>query len=159
MRQWRNSLLLFALVAASLAQSGSTPLTNADVRRVGETLRCMCGCSYTITSCNMLNCSGAEPARARLLELVQKGMSDDEVRAEFVKTHGRVVLTKPPSDGFNLVGWVMPFAATGAGFALVFWLISHLYRRRPVAASGPAVETPELTRYREQIEKDLSKLD
>lgn len=160
MRHWRNSLVLFALVAVSLAQTGgSTPLTNADVRRVGETLRCMCGCSYTVTSCNMLNCSGAEPARAKLLELVQKGLSDDEVRAEFVKTYGRVVLTKPPSDGFNLVGWVMPFAATGMGLALIIWLISRLYRRAPAAASGPAVETDELTRYREQIEKDLSKLD
>lgn len=159
MRRWRSSLLLLALAAASLAQSGSTPLTNAAVRRVGETLRCMCGCSYTVTSCNMLNCSGAEPARARLLELVNKGMSDEEIRAEFVKTYGRVVLTKPPSDGFNLVGWVMPFAATGAGFALVFWLIRRLYLPRPAQAAGAAVESGELTRYREQIEKDLSKLD
>ncbi len=160
MRQWRSSLVLFALVAVSLAQTGgSTPLTNAGVRRVGETLRCMCGCSYTVTSCNMLNCSGAEPARAKLLELVQKGLSDDEIRAEFVKTYGRVVLTKPPSDGFNLVGWVMPFAATGVGLALIIWLISRLYRRVPADAGVPLVETGDLKRYREQIEKDLSKLD
>jgi cytochrome c-type biogenesis protein CcmH/NrfF len=79
MRPWRSSLVLFA------------PLTNADVRRVGETLRCMCGCSYTVTSCNMLNCSGVEQARAMLLELVRKGLSDDEIRAEFVKIHGPVV--------------------------------------------------------------------
>jgi len=159
MRQWRSSLVLFALVAASLAQTGSTPLTNADVRRVGETVRCMCGCSYTVTSCNMLNCSGVEPARAKLLELVQKGLSDDDVRGEFVKIYGRVVLTKPPSDGFNLVGWLMPFAVTGAGLALVIWLISHLYRRTPAVDAGPGLESDELKRYREQIEKDLSKLD
>ncbi|MCX6637895.1 MAG: cytochrome c-type biogenesis protein CcmH [Acidobacteria bacterium] len=152
-------MVLFALVATSLAQTGSMPLTNADVRRVGETLRCMCGCSYTVTSCNMLNCSGAERARAMLLELVQKGLSDDEIRAEFVKIHGRVVLTKPPSDGFNLVGWVMPFAAAGAGLAFVFWLIARLYRRSPAAPEGSAVDSEELKRYREQIEKDLSKLD
>jgi cytochrome c-type biogenesis protein CcmH/NrfF len=159
MRQWRSSLILFALVAASLAQTGSTPLTNADVRRVGETLRCMCGCSYTVTSCNMLNCSGAERARAMLLDLVEKGLSDDEIRAEFVKVYGRVVLTKPPSDGFNLVGWVMPFFAAGAGLAFVFWLIARLYRRAPAAPLAAAVESEELKRYREQIEKDLSKLD
>ena len=159
MRQWRSSLVLFALVAASLAQTGSTPLTNADVRRVGETLRCMCGCSYTVTSCNMLNCSGAEQARAMLLDLVQKGLSDDDIRAEFVKVHGRVVLTKPPSDGFNLLGWVMPFAAAGAGLAFVFWFIARLYRRAPAVAPGPALESDELKRYREQIEKDFSELD
>ena len=50
--------------------------------------------------------------------------------------YGRVVLTKPPSDGFNLVGWVMPFFAAGAGLAFVFWLISHLYRRAPAVAAG-----------------------
>ncbi|MDP2999328.1 MAG: cytochrome c-type biogenesis protein CcmH [Bryobacterales bacterium] len=159
MRQWRSSLVLFALVAAGLAQTGSTPLTNADVRRVGETLRCMCGCSYTVTSCNMLNCSGAEQARAMLLDLVQKDLSDDQIRAEFVKIHGRVVLTKPPSDGFNLVGWVMPFAAAAAGLAFVFWLIAHLYRRAPATPIGVAVDSDELKRYREQMEKDFSKLD
>lgn len=163
MRRWRSSLFLFTLVAAGLAQTGGTPLTNADVRRVGETLRCMCGCSYTVTSCNMLSCSGAEPARAKLLELVQKGLSDDAVREEFVKIHGRVVLTKPPSDGFNLVGWVMPFVATGVGLALVVWLISRLYRRPSLAVAGGVpsgpVESDELKRYREEIEKDLSKLD
>lgn len=160
MRQWKSSLILFALVAGCLAQTGGGPLTNPDVRRVGETLRCMCGCSYTVTSCNMLNCSGAEPARAKLLELVQKGLSDDAIREEFVKQYGRVVLTKPPSDGFNLVGWIMPFAAAGAGLALVFWLISHLYRRAPaVAGAGPEVESDQMKRYRDQIEKDLAKLD
>jgi cytochrome c-type biogenesis protein CcmH len=160
MRQWKSSLVLFALVGASLAQTGGTPLTNPDVRRVGETLRCMCGCSYTVTSCNMLNCSGAEPARAKLLELVQKGLSDDAIREEFVKQYGRVVLTKPPSDGFNLVGWIMPFAAAGLGLALVFWLISRLYRRAPaVSVAAGAVESDQMKRYRDQIEKDMSKLD
>jgi len=159
MRQWRSSLVLFALVAAGLAQTGSTPLTNAYVRRVGETLRCMCGCNYTVTSCNMLNCAGAEQARAMLLDLVQKDLSDDEIRGEFVKVHGRVVLTKPPSDGFNLVGWVMPFAAAGAGLAFVFWLIAHLYRVAQPLGCEDSLESDDLTRYREQIEKDLSKLD
>ena len=113
LRRWRNSYpparcWWRPAWRRPAARRSPTP----DVRRVGETLRCMCGCSYTVTSCNMLNCSGAEPARAKLLELVRKGLSDEAIREEFVKIHGRVVLIKPPSDGFNLVGWMMPFAAT-----------------------------------------------
>jgi len=157
MLRLKNSLLLLVLVVASLAQTGVNPLANAEVRRIGEKLRCMCGaCSYTVTSCNMLRCHGAEPMRAKLLAMVEKGMTEQAILDEFAREYGRVVLTKPPSDGFNLLGWVMPFVAIAAGLLVIWWFIQHF--RKP-AAGTPAAEPEALARYRDRIEKDLEKLD
>lgn len=158
MLRLRNSLLLVALVAACLAQTGTTPLANADVRRIGEKLRCMCGsCNYTVTSCNMLHCHGAEPMREKLLAMVGQGMSEDAILGAFAAEYGRIVLMQPPSDGFNLLAWVMPFVAIVAGLAAIWWFIQRFRKPPavPVASADPAI----LARYQDQIEKDLSKLD
>jgi hypothetical protein len=42
---------------------------------------------------------------------------------------------------------------------MVFWFVRRYYRK-PAAAAAPAVvDDPEYARYREQIEKDLARLD
>jgi len=157
MRLLRSSLLALALAAASLPQGGS-PLENARVRRLGDQLACLCGCGSTITSCNMLHCHFAEPAREKLLAMVNAGESDAAIFNAFVKEYGKRILLKPPAEGFNLLGWVMPFVALALGLAVVWWLIQRF--RKPVAvAGGPDLDPAALARYRERIEKDLEKLD
>ena len=157
MRLLRSSLLALALAAASLPQGGS-PLENARVRRLGDQLACLCGCGSTITSCNMLHCHFAEPAREKLLALVNAGLPDQAIFDAFVKQHGVRILLKPPAEGFNLLGWVMPFVGIALGLVMVWWLIQRF--RKPVAgAGGPDLDPATLARYQERIEKDLKKLD
>lgn len=157
MRLLRSSLLALALAAASLPQGGS-PLENARVRRLGDQLACLCGCGSTITSCNMLHCHFAEPAREKLLAMVDAGESDAAILDAFVKEYGKRILLKPPAEGFNLLGWIMPFVALALGLAVVWWLIQRF--RKPLAvAGGPDLDPAALARYQERIEKDLEKLD
>lgn len=146
--------LLFAV--SSPAQQ-PTPLVDPEVRRIGEQLRCMCeGCSYTVTSCNMLSCKGAEYGRAKLLRLVQQGLNEEQIKADFVKEFGTIVLTKPPSTGFNLLGWVMPFVVLLAGLLLV-WFVLKRFLRKP--ATVPAVDDEILSRYQGRIDQDLKTLE
>jgi cytochrome c-type biogenesis protein CcmH len=152
-RQLRSSLLALALAALMLGQGG-TPLENPRVRRLGDQLACLCGCGSSITSCNMLHCHFSEPARKKLLSLVNAGESDSNILAAFVLEYGQQVLLKPPSEGFNLLGWLMPFIAIAAGLALVWWLIRRF--RRPLAAVAGPEPDPALMA---QIEKDLDNLD
>ncbi len=156
MRLLRSSLLALALAAASLPQTGS-PLENARVRRLGDLLACLCGCGSTITSCNMLHCHFSEPARAKLLALVNAGESDAAIFDAFVQQYGKQILLKPPAEGFNLLGWVMPFLGIALGLAVVWWLIQRF--RKPLAVAGPELDPAVLARYRERIDKDLDKLD
>lgn len=155
MPRFKNSLLLLVIAAGLLPAQEPTPLVNPEVRRIGEQLRCMCGCNYTVTSCNMLSCEGAEYGRAKLLKLVQAGLSEKEIKASFVEEFGTVVLTSPPAEGFNLVGWVMPFVALLAGLLVVWWLLKT-YLKKPATE---AVDDSVLDRYRDRIEKDLTDFD
>jgi cytochrome c-type biogenesis protein CcmH len=139
--------------------TGSVPLQNPHVRTVGELLTCQCGCGASITSCNMMNCHFAEPARERLLKLVEAGATDEQILAAFEKDYGKSILRQPPAQGFDLLAWVMPFAGLGAGLVLVWLVLQHYMKRRPAAATVAVGESDELKRYRERIEKELADMD
>lgn len=157
---WRARVLLIGLLAFALAH-GATPLTNQRVRQLGEMLHCMCGCNSSVTSCNMINCHFSDPVRHRLLTLVEQGASDKDIFAEMETTYGKAILRQPPSEGFYLMSWVMPFAGLAAGLAVILLLIRFYFSRRPAAAVAGAApaESPEMARYKERIEKDLADLD
>jgi cytochrome c-type biogenesis protein CcmH/NrfF len=157
MSRLRSSLLVVIAALLTMGQ-GDNPLLNVRVRRLGEQLGCLCGCGASVTSCNMLQCHFALPARQKLLKMVEAGESDQAIFAAFVKENGPRILLKPPAEGFNLVGWLMPFAAIVAGLAFVWWLIGR-FRRPLAAAGGPQVDESVLARYRERIDKDTENLD
>jgi cytochrome c-type biogenesis protein CcmH len=162
----RSSLLwpIRPVLAASFAVAlaiASVPLNNPRVRALGELLKCQCGCPYTVSSCDMRNCHFADPVRAELLKMVEAGMSEKEILGVFETRHGKHILTRPPAEGFYLIGWVMPFAGLGLGLTLIVLLLQRYLKRRQTAPAlpGAAPESPELARYREKIEKDLAGLE
>ena len=158
----RSKLLLALLLTGALMQ-GTVPLTNERVRRLGDMLKCKCGCNASITGCNMINCHFADPVRTELLRLVDAGSSDDDIFASIQATHGKDVMLKPPSEGgFFIMGWAMPFAVLAGGFGLLYLVLQGYRKRRPLTASGadavPEV-SPELAKYQARIDKDLSDLE
>ncbi|MCS6952804.1 MAG: cytochrome c-type biogenesis protein CcmH [Bryobacterales bacterium] len=155
MRRWKSSALIVVLAAAALSQTASQLQSDA-VRRVGAHLACLCGaCKNTVADCPMLECHFAKPARVRIAALQAQGKSDSEIIALFVAEHGKQVLAVPPAEGFNLLAWTMPFVAIAAGLALV-WHFIQRFRKPPSVAAG---QEDTLLRYREEIEKDLARLD
>jgi cytochrome c-type biogenesis protein CcmH/NrfF len=157
MQRLRSSLFLVLLAAVCLAQSGSQ-LQSEAVRRVGSKLACLCGtCNNTVATCPMLECHFANPARIRIATLLAAGKSDSDIIDEFVKEYGLQVLAAPPTEGFSLLAWVMPWVGIAFGLAMV-WLFVQRFRKPAPAADSPA-DSENLARYRDRIEKDLAKLD
>lgn len=156
----RSKLLLALALTAALLQ-GTVPLTNERVRRLGDMLQCKCGCYASITGCNMINCHFSDPVRTQLLEMVEQGKSDDQIFAEMVRVYGKEIMMKPPAEGFYLLSWVMPFAGLAAGLGLVYLLLQSWKRKAATAAghADAAVESAELARYKDRIEKDLDDLE
>ena len=144
--------------------TGSVPLQNPHVRSLGELLSCQCGCGSSVTSCNMQNCHSSGPLRERLLQMVEAGVGDDQILVTFEKEYGKIILRKPPAEGFYLLSWLMPFVGLAGGLAFVGLVLQRYMAKRP-AAAGTASEvavqpdSPELARYRERIEKDLADMD
>jgi cytochrome c-type biogenesis protein CcmH/NrfF len=86
--------------------------------------------------------------------MLEQGMADDAIVAVFVKEQGLSALAAPPAEGFNLLGWVMPFIALAGGLGVIWLYIKRF--RKPVEAVAPPLEPAVDQRYRERIEKELS---
>lgn len=156
MRRLRSSLLLVVLTVAALAERGD-PLLNPRVRQVGEHFGCQCGCGATVTSCNMIRCHYADPARKKIADMVDAGKSDDEIKQSFIKEEGLKVVLEPPKEGAYLAAWVMPFIGLALGGGVVLLMLQKLRQPKPAPAGPvrPPMDEATLARYRERIEKEL----
>ncbi len=159
MYRLRNSLLvLIAAVAASLsgdAQTAAEKPSN-DVRRVGQRLQCQCGCKDSVATCSMLECSFSKPAKEKIAKMQAVSMSDDQIIQSFIQENGAGIYLAPPSA----FGWIIPYASIGVGL-LIIWAFLKKYRKpQPLAEVGPMeLDDPALEKYKDQIEKDLAKLE
>jgi cytochrome c-type biogenesis protein CcmH/NrfF len=149
----RVILLMCAAIAALLAQSSSQ-----DVQRVGARLMCKCGCPHTVASCDMFECEFSKPAKLRIAKLKSEGVSDQAVIDQFVKEYGESIYRGAP----NVFGWLVPYLSLIPGAALIYWFIRRYRRPRPIPDLGDAqldLDDPALAKYKDQIEKDLARLD
>jgi cytochrome c-type biogenesis protein CcmH/NrfF len=103
----------------------------------------------------MLHCHYSGPAREKIAKMLVAGIPDDQIVDSFVKERGLSALVVPPAEGFNMLAWVMPFAAIALGLSGIWLFIKRIRKPSTVPDLDPAV----LDRYRDRIEKDLSKLE
>jgi cytochrome c-type biogenesis protein CcmH len=155
MRRLRNSLLVALIALAALAQTASEK-PSVDVRRVGSRLACQCGCKDSVATCSMLECHFSKPAKEKIAKMQAQGMSDQTILDSFAQEFGRQVLLDVPSP----FGWIVPYVSLGLGLVVIWLFIRRYYQPKPVAEVGAVeLDDPALAKYRDQIEKDLAKLE
>src|SRR5579863_4256937 len=100
----KRGLLVLTLAAAAIAQT-SSQLESDEVKRVGIHLKCTCGCNDNL-NCNMSSgqCHICKPARAKIFQMEQDGVSDESIIASFVKSGEFTLLADP-----NSYVWVVPY--------------------------------------------------
>ena len=106
----------------------------------------------------MLECGYCKPARLKIAQMQAEGKSDDEIVASFVKENGVQALASPPTSGFSLFAWIMPYIFIAPGLVAIAWFVKRFSGRR-ATAGGPPLDEETLRRYQEQIEKDVAKLE
>jgi cytochrome c-type biogenesis protein CcmH len=104
----------------------------------------------------MLECSFSKPAKLRIAQMQAVGMSDEQIIQAFVRDYGPGIYLAPP----NAWGWIVPYASVLLGLAMI-WLFVKRYRKpKPLAEIGMLeIDDPALEKYKDQIEKDLAKLE
>ena len=152
----RGSLLALIFVAAAAAQ-GPEPaqLMTPGVFRVGDKLACKCGvCNNTVGTCMMLRCGYTYPARAKIAEMQKQGLTDEVIVASFVKERGLEALATPPTQGFHLMSYLMPFIAILLGIVaiMVYWM---RFRKPAAVPELPPIDN----RMRERIEREMADFD
>jgi cytochrome c-type biogenesis protein CcmH/NrfF len=155
MRKFRNSLLVLALAVAPAVAETAAEKPSVDVRRVGAHIGCQCGCTDTVSTCAMLECSFSKPAKEKIAKLQAVGWTDKAITDQFVADYGPKVYRGDPSA----FGWMVPYLLIAPGLALIFWFVRRYRKPRPIPEIEPAPDDPELAKYHEQIEKDMAHLE
>jgi cytochrome c-type biogenesis protein CcmH len=117
---------------------------SADERDALEhEIRCQCGCTLDVYTCRTTDFScQVSPAMHRdVISLVEGGYSAQEILDAFVDTYGERALMSPKREGFNLAGYLMPFAVLGVGSAALVVVLRRM-QRRTAAASASAPRDP-----------------
>ena len=146
------------------AKPGATNSMNDEDRDALEReIRCQCGCTLDVYICRTTDFScQVSPAMHRdIIALVEGGYDAKEIIDAFVTTYGEKALMAPKREGFNLAGYLVPFAALGAGAIALTAVLRGMSRRPAVVASSAPVPThdasgtdDEMTRLRAAIRKD-----
>lgn len=149
---------LLAVLTLSLLLLPAVPVTAAPtVSDIGKELICQCGCYMILTNCTHSECASRSSMTSYIGERLDQGDSKDQIIASFVAAYGEKVLASPPKKGFNLVAWLLPFAAIVAGgvvisLALRSWVGRGSRYRTESADSLPQADEEA---YQQRIEKEL----
>lgn len=112
------------------------PVQEARAARLASRLQC--------PVCQGLSIGASPAPMARQMKdlirsQVAEGYTDEEVKAYFISKYGEWVLLEPKAAGFNLLVYILPWAALLAGIGLVVTMI----RRWSAPAGGAAVMEEE----------------
>ena len=124
-------------------------------------LMCMCGgCMRPMNDCPMEpNCHGLTEQRAKIDELVARGLDEQAILAAFVKDYGgQHVLAAPIDKGFNRLAWFFPYFLGLAG-AVGIAVVAIKWSRRSDEGETPAAATTEDTALKQRLDDELRDLD
>jgi cytochrome c-type biogenesis protein CcmH len=123
------------------AKPGARPsMTDLERDDLEHHIKCQCGCVLDIFTCRTTDFScGVSPAmHGDVVKLVANGYNATEILGAFQGVYGERVLMAPLKQGFNWLGYIMPFAALITAGVVVAGLIRKWGAR---AAEQPRVAT------------------
>ena len=150
-------VVVAALVALVLPASASAACP--ELRSLEGELMCpTCG-----TTLQLSNAPAANQIRRFVCERAAAGDSKSEIKDKLVADFGPGVLASPPKKGFDLLAWVLPLLAVGAGAAVLAGLVVRWSRRREPepavdeqSSNGRAELDPALEK---RLEEELARFD
>ena len=143
-------LTLTATLGAPVALAAPAHLTSlTDVE--DEVMCVACGVPLVIAESPQ-----ADRERAYIQQLVDRGLTKDQVKSALVETYTARVLATPEKKGFGLVAFIVPIAAVLAALiALAIGLPRWRRRRgtdgRPTPEHGPALDAGDARRLDEDL--------
>lgn len=132
------------------AKAGAAPsMTDLQRDDLEHKIKCQCGCVLDVYTCRTTDFScGVSPAMHRdVMDLVAGGYNAAEILGAFQTVYGERVLMAPLKQGFNLLGYLMPFAALITAGVAVAVLIRKWGARAAaepaIPSAGPIDATPQ----------------
>lgn len=150
---WAALLAAVAWLASAGALGAAAPVSlEEQERQIAAELRCpVCQNLSVADSPSPL----AQEMRAVIREQLQQGKTREQIVAYFESKYGEWALLAPKPTGFNLLAYVVPLLAGGAGVLGVLLGIRRWVRRRQdQAEAAPEVSAADRERLRQALEAD-----
>ncbi len=152
---WPAALLGAAIIAFAVLLFIAVPAFAAvpPVSSVSDKLTCQCGCAAVLTECPHQDCGWGIPAKQYIKQQLEAGQSPEALVKYYVDEFGEQVLAAPTKRGFNLLAWVLPFAALIIGAVAMYFLIGVWARRD--GADAELVPTRDVDLAPEELKRKL----
>ena len=134
LRLKRRAIQIVVVAVVAFAMLGAQSDQRARYTKLGHALMCECGCGQILLECNHVGCTVSDKMAKQLRSMVDRGDSDDQIKAAFVQEYGVVVLAAPTDKGFDRVAWIMPFVVFGLGILAVVYVVRTWKNRKAVEA-------------------------
>lgn len=136
-RQIAALILALGAILPTGPARADTAVTSPGVDYVTERIICDCGCSnLTVKNCT---CGKADRVRSEIAQRLGRGETAEQILKSYVDEYGEQILSAPTREGFNLLGWLLPFGAVLLGGAA---LVLILRRWSRVPWSEPSLAPP-----------------
>jgi cytochrome c-type biogenesis protein CcmH len=158
---WREPIraLFFAFLLPSLfslffALPASAEVTKIQRDEVGKELACLCG-TCPRRPLDECTCGHAQQQHARIDALLGAGKTKQQVIDAYVADFGKIVLSKPPAEGFGLMAWLMPPFVLVFGFFMVRNVLRTWSQSKPVPIAATGQQSNEKDPYLDKLEQEL----
>ncbi len=140
-------------------KANATPrVTDAQRDDLEHKIQCRCSCTLDVYTCRTTDftCPVSPRMHADAMGLVAGGYDADEILAAFQRVFGERVLMSPVKQGFNWVGYLLPFGAIGAGSVALLALLKHWSHPETASVVTAPINatTDELERLHEAMRND-----
>ncbi|RMF56750.1 MAG: cytochrome c-type biogenesis protein CcmH [Calditrichaeota bacterium] len=121
------------------------------VSSVEKHLMCTCGCTMPLYTCE---CQKSEEMRTEIKQMIERGMTQQEILDSYVSRFGEKILSAPTKKGFNLVAWILPFLSVILVGGVLIKTVKRWSHPETKQESGPSEKLDP--KYLEQLENELS---
>lgn len=146
-----------AMVAAGCAASDDVPSIERQAQEINRVVMCpVCPGESIDQSQHPL----AVQMRAIVAEKLGDGWTAQQIKKLFVESYGPSVLLEPPSEGVNLMVWLIPPAAIAVAALVLYLVLRSMLRsqtaRREDGAQEAELSEAERAAYFSRIEATLN---
>jgi cytochrome c-type biogenesis protein CcmH len=143
-------------------RSGVLDIRSDEEKRVFSALQCTCGCPReSLVTCP---CGFAHDFRIEVRAMMDKGMTLEQIKTEWVRQHGPGSMMVPSNEGANRFLYILPLLVI-AGMAAFAVSVLRRFRRGGVHAEARAAAAPipkgsaGTDAYDEKLDDELKRLD
>jgi cytochrome c-type biogenesis protein CcmH len=150
----RRSGWIAALLALALAAPASRAEPQASLTDIEDEVMCVvCGVPLE----HAVDAPQAIQERELIRELIDQGLTKDQIKDRLVAEYGEEVLAVPSDSGFDLAAWLVPGAAIVVAAVAIFVGLRRWRRRGDGGSAGPPAGERVADADAKRLDEDLAR--